>query len=48
MNWNAQITVNYQTKHLGYFESKEDAITARKMAEKEFGFHHNHGAGKCD
>lgn len=45
--WNAQITVNYQTKHLGYFESKDDAIAARKMAEKEFGFHPNHGADKC-
>jgi len=45
--WNAQITVNYKTKHLGYFERKGDAIAARKKAEKELGFHKNHGEPKC-
>ncbi len=35
--WCAQITP-YKTKivHLGFFESKQDAILARKIAEKNF------------
>jgi len=39
--WRARIGI--KGKHLGYFESKEKAISARKKAELEFGFHPNHG-----
>lgn len=41
--WNAQITVGYKTTHLGYFVDKKDAITARRNAEVQYGFHDNHG-----
>lgn len=41
--WRARIQVDGKTKHLGWFFFKEDAIAARKAAEKEFGFHPNHG-----
>lgn len=29
--------------HLGYFKSKEEAITARKTAEVKYNYHDNHG-----
>ena len=32
--WQAQIMHNYKTIHLGYFTDREDAIAARKAAEK--------------
>ena len=36
--WTAEIKVNYQKIHIGYFETKEEAIQARKKAEiKYFG-----------
>jgi len=41
--WSAHITVQRKTKCLGYFEKKEDAVAARKKAEREIGFHKNHG-----
>lgn len=41
--WVATIHVNYEEKHLGLFENKEDAIVVRKQAEFEYGFHPNHG-----
>lgn len=34
--WNAVITVNKTTHYLGTFKTKEDAIKARKAAEKEY------------
>lgn len=34
--WVAKITINGKCKHLGYFDNKEDAITARKKAEAEY------------
>ena len=41
--WRAAIFVKYESKHLGLFEDKEDAIAARKQAEFAYGFHPNHG-----
>ena len=34
--WFALITVNYKRKWLGYFEDKQDAINARREAEKKY------------
>lgn len=41
--WCAQIRVSGRMRHLGVFGRLEDAIAARKAAEKEFGYHENHG-----
>lgn len=41
--WVAQIRINNKSRHLGVFESIEDAALARKKAETEYGFHPNHG-----
>ena len=41
--WLVQIGNNNKSIHLGYFENKEDAIKARKEAEKKYGYHKNHG-----
>ena len=35
--WTAQITVNYEQMHLGVFDTKEEAITARVEADQRFG-----------
>ena len=42
-NWVAQIKFNGRTEYLGSFKEKADAIGARKDAEKQYGFHTNHG-----
>lgn len=34
--WVAQITIDYKTKRIGGFNDKNDAITARLKAEKEY------------
>jgi len=41
--WIATIGVNGSSKHLGYFADLNDAVAARKKAERELGFHENHG-----
>jgi len=41
--WRARIVFEQSEKHLGYFEHFEDAVAARKAAEKELNFHPNHG-----
>lgn len=41
--WRAHIKVNFRQIHLGVFSSKEEAIEARRRAEREYGFHKNHG-----
>jgi len=41
--WKAQISHNTKRFHLGYFDKLEDAIAARKQAEKQYGYHENHG-----
>lgn len=42
--WFAQIHPDRRKIHLGYFQNKDDAIEARKAAERRLGFHANHGA----
>lgn len=41
--WRAFIGHQGKRIHLGSFQVKDDAIAARKRAEKDFGFHANHG-----
>ena len=41
--WQAHIMVQGKSKHLGFFESINLAISARKGAEELFKFHKNHG-----
>lgn len=42
--WRAVVTVNYKKIVLGHFDNFEDAVSARKTADKTFNFHENHGA----
>ena len=44
--WRATITVNKKHKHLGMFNNKKDAVSARKDAEIKYGFSHHHGVNK--
>lgn len=41
--WVAHIAANGRPMTIGRFDIKEDAIFARKRAEREFGYHKNHG-----
>ena len=41
--WWAYIGVDGKKKHLGFFTEFEDAVTARRFAEDELGYHPNHG-----
>lgn len=41
--WIASITLNYKNKRLGAFIDIQDAILVRSAAEKQQGFHPNHG-----
>ncbi|WP_298966198.1 HNH endonuclease signature motif containing protein [uncultured Roseibium sp.] len=43
--WQARIKCGDVNKHLGYFETIQEAAAARKAAEKILGFHPNHGRG---
>lgn len=36
--WKASMVLNQKRIHLGYFDFFEDAVKARKQAEKEYGF----------
>lgn len=42
--WMARIKIKNKSVHLGMFERLSDAISARKRAEKNHGFHENHGS----
>ena len=44
----AYISVNGESKNLGHFKTIEEAALARKAAEKEYGFHENHGRKVAD
>jgi len=41
--WKAQISVHNKCKGLGTFDNFADAVVARKVGEKKYGFHENHG-----
>lgn len=41
--WHAQIAEGGRRIFLGRFKDKNDAISARETAEREFGYHENHG-----
>ena len=41
--WKAQIGVKSSVKYLGCFVNFEEAVAARRMAERDHGFHENHG-----
>lgn len=41
--WIARIRLDGVHKHLGSFEEFQCAVDARKLAEKKYGFHPNHG-----
>lgn len=42
--WQAYITINGKRQHIGYFADREQAIAARREAEREADvFHKNHG-----
>lgn len=41
--YKAQIRANGKTRHLGTFDTVADAARARKIAEKQYGYHENHG-----
>lgn len=41
--WIAQIFIDKRRIFIGHFDRMEDAIRARKAAERQYGFHPNHG-----
>lgn len=41
--WAAVIRFEYKQHYLGVYKDFEDAVAARKKAERYFGFHANHG-----
>jgi hypothetical protein len=41
--WRATICLNGKHKHLGYFDTAEEAAKAREKASNTYGFHANHG-----
>ena len=43
--WRASISFDGRRRHLGLFSDKNDAIKARKAAEKANNYHPNHGRG---
>jgi hypothetical protein len=45
--WVAHITLANRYTFLGYFKTKEEAAERRKAAEREHGFHPNHGREAC-
>ncbi len=45
--WRAYISDRNKSVHLGYFDTREEAILARKNAEAQRGFHKNHGSARC-
>jgi uncharacterized protein YkuJ len=46
--WTASIRVKTRLIHLGTFVNKDDAIDARRRAERDYGFHDNHGSPRME
>lgn len=46
--WRAAIRVDDVLKHLGNFDTFDEALRARKQAEAKYGFHKNHGEKGID
>lgn len=44
--YEAHITISGKTKHLGRYRTISEALAARKLAEREYGFHANHGRAR--
>lgn len=45
--WRACITIGNRPKHIGYYDTFEQAVIARSAVERDNGFHENHGRQKC-
>lgn len=43
MKWRACIEANGVQMHLGTFDTRDEAVEARRKAQSKFGFHSNHG-----
>lgn len=43
--WRVAISVGGKETHLGFFADFDDAVAARKAAERAHGYHENHGRG---
>ncbi|MGX5719901.1 HNH endonuclease [Shinella zoogloeoides] len=41
--WRAYVTIKGRQKHLGYFDTIDEAKSARELARRQHGFHENHG-----
>lgn len=41
--WRVALSSGGKERHIGYFVEFDDAVNARKAAERESGFHENHG-----
>jgi len=41
--WEAYVKINGKKKYLGRFKTYTDAVKAREEAERQYGFHKNHG-----
>lgn len=46
--WQANIGVGRKALYLGVFSSLDEAISVRRKAEVEYGFHPNHGSGRAE
>jgi hypothetical protein len=44
--WRSSVTIRGHHVHLGVFDSIEEAAAARELANREYGFHENHGASR--
>lgn len=45
--WQSQIWINNNQINLGLFDTKAEAVAARKAAEKICGYHENHGSNRA-